>query len=329
MSAESVTVSTLHPGLSADGFTPHLLHQDQSLWSNTNCYLDVWIELLHGMGRRPEPLFAAAVAAETQVEQFEFLKVDHRDLEEVHGLRVGEYDIWRPLLEHVLTQMVAGNLMIIEADAHWLPDTRGISYGIEHTKTSIVPVRVDPQQRHLVYLHNAGLHELSGHDFDCVLGEQRRQGIVPAPYVELVRLDRLTPAHDGAARAHTARLLRHHTARSTAQNPAAELMDVVRSRFDWLAEAGMDGYHALCFETTRQLGVVSMVAAEAVKFSAVDRIQAAADAYVAVSQEAKALQFQLARVARGRKSASLDTTMAAIGDQWARAASTLREWAGS
>ncbi|NKE09416.1 MULTISPECIES: DUF1839 family protein [Kocuria] len=327
MSAGPAT-SAVFPGLSAEGFTPHPLHQDQSLWSNTNCYLDVWVELLHGMGRRPEPLFAAAVAAETQVEQFEFLKVDHRDLEEVHGLRVGEYDVWKPLLEHVLTQMAAGNLMIIEADAHWLPDTRGISYGTEHTKTSIVPLRVDPQQRHLVYLHNEGLHELRGQDFDFVLGEQRSQGIVPAPYVELVRLDRLGAANDDDARAHTVRLLRHHALRATAHNPVAELMDVVRSHFDWLAEAGMDGYHALCFETTRQLGVVSMLAAEAVRFSAVEEIQGAAEAYVTVSKESKALQFQLARVARGRKSASLETTMATISEQWALAAATLREWAG-
>ena len=31
----------------------------------------------------------------------------------------------------------------------------------------------------------------------------------------------------------------------------------IRSRFAWLGENGMEGYHALCFETTRQLGVVS------------------------------------------------------------------------
>lgn len=322
------SVSTGFEALSAEGFRAHPLHQDESVWSNTNCYLDVWIELLHGMGRRPEPLFAVAVAAETQVEQFEFLKVDHRDLEEVHGLRVGEYDVWKSLLEHVLAQMTAGNLMIVEADAHWLPDTRGISYGIEHTKTSIVPLRVDPQQRHLVYLHNEGLHELRGEDFDYVLGPQRCQGIVPAPYVELVRLDRLSPANDDDARAHTARLLRHHILRATAQNPAADLMEVLRSRFDWLAQTGMDGYHALCFETTRQLGVVSMLAAEAVRFSAVEQIQPAAEAYLTVSKEAKALQFQLARVARGRKSASLETTMTTITEQWAGAAATVREWAG-
>lgn len=322
LSVASVPVA----GLTADGFRQHAVHRQDSVWSNTNCYLDVWIELLHGLGRRPEPLFAAAVAADTVVEQFEFLKVDHRDLEQVHGIRVGEYDVWRTLIEHVLTQMRAGNLMIVEADAHWLPDTRGVSYGIEHTKTSIVPLHVDAADRHLVYLHNEGLHELGGEDFDHVLGEARAGGIVPAPYVELVRMDRLTPADDDAARAHTVRLLRQHTLRAAQQNPAETLMDLLRSRFDWLAEAGMDGYHALCFETTRQLGVVALLAASAVRFSAVDQLRPAADAFERVSAESKGLQFQLARVARGRRSSSLETTMATISEQWGAAATVLREW---
>ncbi|MDO5619078.1 DUF1839 family protein [Kocuria sp.] len=319
----------VHPGLTVAGFTRHPLHAEDSLWSNTNCYLDVWIELLHGLGRSPEPLFAAAVAAETQVEQFEFLKIDHRDLEEVHGIRVGEYDVWQPLAEQVRTQMEAGNLMIVEADAYWLPDTRGISYGTEHTKTSIVPLHLNPAEQHLVYLHNEGLHELHGPDFDFVLGEQRDRGIVPAPYVELVRLDRLSAVSDDEARAHTVRLLGHHARRTGTENPAAHLMEVLRSRFDWLAETGMEGYHALCFETTRQLGVVALLASEAVRFSRVEQLQPAADSYAAVSREAKALQFQLARVARGRRSASLETAMSSISDQWEQAATTVRAWAFS
>lgn len=320
-------MKSMYPGLSMEGFVQHPLHRQDSLWSNTNCYMDVWIELLHGMGRRPEPLFAAAVAAETQVEQFEFLKVDHRDLEQVHGIRVGEYDVWTTLLEHVTTHMQAGNVIIVEADAHWLPDTRGISYGIEHTKTSIVPVHVDARNKHLVYLHNEGLHELRGDDFDYVLGEQRSQGIVPAPYMELVRLDRLNAPDDDLAREHTIRLLKYHAGRSPVTNPVADLMDVLRSRYQWLATAGMDGYHALCFETTRQLGVVALLAAEAVRFSQVDHLQPAAEAYLDVSKEAKALQFQLARVARGRQPAAVESTMQTIVSQWAVAANSLQEWA--
>ena len=315
------------PALTPSGFRPHPLHREDSTWSNTNCYLDVWIELLHGLGIAPEPLFAAAVAADAQVEQFEFLKLEHRDLEELCGIRVGEYDIWQPLDQQVLTQLRAGNVMIIEADAHWLPDTRGVSYGLEHVKTSIVVLEADAAARRLVYLHNEGLHELDGEDYDVVLGQRRGEGIVPAPYVELVRLGRLRRPDPARARAETARLLRTHARRAPEANPAAELMGILRSRFDWLAETGMDGYHAVCFETTRQLGVVAMLAAEACRFSDEGKLMPAAEAWDRVSSEAKALQFQLARVARGRRSAALETAMSSIPRQWESAAEVLASWA--
>lgn len=330
------------PALTPAGFDQHPLHRDESVWSQTNCYLDVWIELLHGLGLAPEPLLAAAVAADAQIEQFEFLKIEHRDLEEVYGIRVGEYDIWTGLLEQTLTQMRAGNLLIVEADAHWLPDTRGVSYGIQHTKTSIVVLAADPDARRLVYLHNEGLHELSGPDFDHVLGEERAEGIVPAPYVELIRLDGLRPLDDDGARAQTRRLLRVHAARAPQRNPVEALMEILRGRLDWLAEQGMDGYHALVFETTRQLGVVAMLAAAACRHAALadeggdgeqndgdDDLRLAARSWLRVSEEAKALQFQLARAARGRRSASLEATMGSLPEHWATAAAALARWVES
>lgn len=318
----SLGVEALSPG----GFVAHPLHREDSTWSNTNCYLDVWIELLHGLGVAPEPLFAAAVAADAQIEQFEFLKLDHRDLEEVYGIRVGEYDLWTGLLAQAQTQMTAGNLLILEADAYWLPDTRGVSYGIEHTKTSIVVLAADPARRHLVYLHNEGLHELDGEDFERVLGEDRREGIVPAPYVELVRLERFAPLDSAAAREQTRRLLRVHAARAPQENPAEALMGILRSRFAWLGRAGMEGYHALCFETTRQLGVVAMLAAAACRHAEDPPLETAASHWDRVSEEAKSLQFQLARVARGRTSKALEATMGSIAEHWAAAAAALTAW---
>ena len=304
--------------LSPEGFRQHPMHREESVWSNTNCYLDVWIELLHGLGHAPEPLFAAAVAATAQGTQFEFLKVDHRDLEEVTGIRVGEHDIWLGLQEQVMLQLEAGNPMLIEADAFWLPDTRGVSYGQEHTKTSIVVLHADPEAGELVYLHNEGLHRLDGADLDHVLGAGRSQGIVPSPYTELVSLAGLRDPLEVDSAAQTRRLLRLHAARAPESNPVAELMDILRSRFDWLGETGMDGYHALCFETTRQLGVVAMLAAAACRHAEVPELVPAAQAWSAVSEEAKGMQFQLARLARGRRSSALAATMDSAVQHWAR-----------
>lgn len=313
--------------LSPEGFIQHPLHRDESVWSNTNCYLDVWIELLHGLGHAPEPLFAAAVATTAQATQFEFLKVDHRDLEEVTGIRVGEHDIWLGLQEQVMLQLGLGNPMLIEADAFWLPDTRGVSYGQEHTKTSIVVLHADPDTRELVYLHNEGLHRLDGADFDHVLGAGRSQGIVPSPYTELISLEGLRGPQDVDAAAQTRRLLRLHAARAPQTNPVADLMEILRSRFAWLGENGMEGYHALCFETTRQLGVVSMLAAAACRHAEVPELEPAVEAWTAVSEEAKGMQFQLARLARGRGSSALAATMDSAVEHWAQAAEALASWA--
>ena len=34
-------------------YAPHRIHGDGRVWSETNCYADLWIELLHALGRDP------------------------------------------------------------------------------------------------------------------------------------------------------------------------------------------------------------------------------------------------------------------------------------
>ena len=49
----------------------------------------------------------------------------------LHALRRGRAgaDHLRPVLDHVSTQVERGNLVLVEVDAYYLPDTRGVSYG--------------------------------------------------------------------------------------------------------------------------------------------------------------------------------------------------------
>jgi hypothetical protein len=150
---------------------------------------------------------------------------------------------------------------------------------------------------------------------------------VPSPYTELISLAGLRDPQEVDSAAQTRRLLRLHAARAPKSNPVAELMDILRSRFAWLAENGMDGYHALCFETTRQLGVVAMLAAAACRHAEVPELEPAAQAWSAVSEEAKGMQFQLARLARGRRSSALAATMDSAVQHWGQAAEALAAWA--
>ena len=58
----------------ARDFVPHPLHAPDRTWAETNCYIDLWIELLHGLGRDPVPAGACALSADHLGDQWEFLK---------------------------------------------------------------------------------------------------------------------------------------------------------------------------------------------------------------------------------------------------------------
>ena len=101
-------------------------------------------------------------------------------------------NVWRPVIDHVADQLGMGRLCTVEVDSWFLPDTRGVSYGIDHVKSTIVPQMLDREERRLGYFHNAGYFELDGDDFDGVfrLGSHAEATGLP-PYVEVVRLDRI------------------------------------------------------------------------------------------------------------------------------------------
>jgi hypothetical protein len=72
-----------------------------------------------------------------------------------------------------------GNLMTVEVDSWWLPDTTGTAYHRDHVKTAIIPLRADPQHRRLTYLHNAGQFDLEGRDFEGVFATEPGLSLVP------------------------------------------------------------------------------------------------------------------------------------------------------
>ena len=39
--------------ISADDYLPHSLHDEERVWPEKNCYLDLWIELLHSLELDP------------------------------------------------------------------------------------------------------------------------------------------------------------------------------------------------------------------------------------------------------------------------------------
>ena len=328
----TLALSELHP----ESFQRHPIHGDDSDWSNTNCYLDVWVAVLSSLGLDPIPAMASALSAEFVGDQWEFLKVRSEDLELLYGIRFGEYDTWKPLREHLASQLSGGNLAIVEVDAYYLPDTEGVSYRSQHTKTSITPTLLDLAGRRLRYFHNGGLFELADEDFDHTLGAAAEQGFVPRPYVDLIRLDGLRKLDPEDFRGAARTVLKAHLERrrrSTQVEPMELLTDYVQGQQGTLAELGLEHFHQFSFATTRQAGLSAMFAAELARwFAAVEDLASAqrllreaAEAFAECSAAAKKLQFQLARVAAGRNP-DLQSSTSAMRLSWQRGMQLIQQW---
>ena len=318
-------MTVLDAGLQPTTYQTHPLHDPQRTWQATNCYIDIWIEIISHVGWPPEPAGLCALSADCLPREWAFLKYQTDDLRLLYGINVAEIDVWRAVESHVEEHLSAGNFVTVETDSWYLPDTAGISYRTEHTKTTIVPVHMDAEQRTLTYFHNAGLYELAGEDFDGALARPGSATQVPMPYMELVRFDRHD--RDAGQLAERALLLaRDHLSRRPTDNPVARLAAVIRDGLPVLAERGMPYFHAFSFATTRQLGLTAQNAADGMEWLAqtgladIDASSARASAtrFAEVSEQAKRLQFALARAASGRVK-DLSSPLAALEQNWTMA----------
>jgi hypothetical protein len=292
----------------ASSYRPHRLHATERTWTETNCYVDLWIELLHALGL--DPLAAAAFTLSTDFEgdQWTFFKFPPEDLRAMFGLEVGEINVWRPVLDHAVEQLELGRLLIMDADAWFLPDTQGISYRTAHTKTAVVPNSIDRARRHLGYFHNAGYFELNGDDFDGLfrLGPYA-DPVALAPYAESIRLDRVRRDPSGLVDGAVA-LTRAHLARRPLDDPMIRFEQRLERDAAWLAGQDLETFHLYAFGTCRQCGAAAELAASFVGWldehdpsaSGSADLVVVAEALTTVATTAKALQFSLARRSRGR-----------------------------
>jgi hypothetical protein len=304
--------------LTAATFEAHDLHRSERAWTETNCYVDVWIELLHALDLEPLAAAAFPLSSDFEGDQWTFFKFPPEDLRAAFGLEVAEFNVWRPVVEHVVEQLELGRLCTVEVDAWFLPDTRGVSYRVAHTKTTIVPQAVDVAGRHLGYFHNAGYFELGGDDFDGVfrLGAHADPDALP-PYVETIRLDRVRRDGAGLVDRSTA-LLRDHLGRRPTTNPVERLAARLEADRAWLAAQDLETFHLYAFGTCRQCGAANELAASFCRWVADhtgDDLDGPAAAFTTVAEGAKTLQFALARISRGR-SADLSTVTGAMAEAW-------------
>jgi hypothetical protein len=310
--------------LTPETHSPHPLHDAERIWPETNCYIDLWIETLHALGLDPEAMLGFTLTQDFEGDQFTFFKVPLEDLETLYGIRAQELAIYEPAERHVATQIARGRLCLVEMDSYFLPDTPGVSYRLEHGKTTVAITALDVGARTMTYFHNGGLFALEGEDFDGVFQRGDHAQALPfLPYTEFAKFPAKAPAPD-ARRAEALRLLKVHYDRRPAANPFAAYAESFAADIEALAERPFDAFHKYAFNTLRQAGANFELAATHLDWLAQDGAFAGpADAAREIATTCKSLQFQLARALARKKFDKLGEGLQPAAAAWDRMMSDL------
>lgn len=291
-----MAATCLH-GLVPNTYRAHALHSPQSNWPETNCYVDLWIEVLHSLGFTPQAALGFTVTQDFEGDQFTFSKFPLEDLATLFGLHVQELAIYDRVEAHTLEQLQRGRLVLVEVDSFYLPDTQGTSYRSTHGKTTIAINHLDSAQRRLHYFHNAGYFALAGDDFDGILRPASDNALATLfPYVEFVK--RSNAPHVDALPELAVGLLRSHLQLRPMRNPLHVYQQAFPLHAEQLAQRPMEYFHLYAFNTLRQVGANFELLSSHLSWLAEQGelgLQTAIDAANEVAGGAKVLQFQLAR----------------------------------
>jgi hypothetical protein len=243
-------------------------------------------------------MLAFALTQDFEGDHFTLFKVPAEDLEALYGITILELAVWDDLQAHVVEQVRRGRVVLVEADGYFLPDTRGVTYHEAHGKTTVGIFALDVNRREMAYFHNETRGALSGDDYDGVMQRLPSQAGLLMPYTEVAKTD-APPASDPAAMALAQ--LRRHFQRRPKRNPFEAYVQVLPGHFQTLAERGGAYFHGYAFNTLRQFGAnFGLLETLLSRWTHADFLAAAAAAQ-GIADEAKALQFKLARaVARQR-----------------------------
>ncbi|HEU5022299.1 MAG TPA: DUF1839 family protein, partial [Bryobacteraceae bacterium] len=242
-------------GLNPLTYKPAALHDPDRTFPQTNCYVDLWIELLHAQGIAPESAMAFCCSVDFEGDQWTFFKPPPSELLRLYGIDVHEMQLYRPTANHVLEQMRSGRTMTLEVDSFYLPDTATSSYRRQHVKSSIAVEGIDTAQRRLRYFHAAGYYELHGDDYNGIFRLDRHfsEDVLP-PYAELIDF-RAAPRLEGEElRREALESLRRQLAYKPKRNPWKLFGARIEEDLPTLLEGSDEQYHAYAFATVRQCG---------------------------------------------------------------------------
>ena len=303
-------MKAIFPGLSAENYTPHPLHASDRMWPETNCYVDLWIELLASSGLPPEAMLGFTLTQDFEGDQFTFFKVPLEDLEALYGIRVSELAIFDTLESHIEMQSLRGRICLIEMDSFYMPDTQGVGYRKEHGKTTIAINRMDLENRKLEYFHNGGYFALQDEDFSGIFQHHLTDGHLPfLPYTEFAKFPDI-PVSNAQRKSAAERLLALHFARRPNRNPIRAFAEVFPRQVEEVADRPFEFFHKYAFNTLRQFGANFELAASHFEWlEQEDRYKEPRLHALRISEVAKSVQFQLARAIARRKFEALATVL--------------------
>ncbi len=329
--------------LDASTYEPHALHRGDVAWLETNCYVDLWIELLHSLGHEPVAGLGFTVRTDLEADQWTFFKFPHADLETLYGIEVVELNPWTSVIDQVVAEVAAGRIPLVEVDSWFLPDTLSTAYKQHHVKTTIGVETIDGTARRLGYFHNSGYYRVEGDDFEGLFPHHDMEHDRLVPYVEIAKLDRARVVPGIAHQADVARrLLSHHVAWMPPTNPFLRYRDRYQADVDLMrsigSEKGGERFHLYAFAYFRQFGSAFYDAAVHLRWlnahggvAAVDAgdVEIAAAAYESISTSAKTLQLRTARAAMTGKTFDGSASIDAMAAAWQTAADLLRPTASA
>ncbi|WP_337267792.1 DUF1839 family protein [Oryzifoliimicrobium ureilyticus] len=312
----STTIKAVFPALTPEGYRRHRLHESDRIWPETNCYADLWIEVLNSLQVPPEAMLAFTLTQDFEGDQFTFFKVPLEDLETLYDIRVTELAIFDSVEGHIETQIARGRLCLLEMDSFYMPDTAGTAYRSEHGKTTIAVNRLDRTSKRIEYFHNGGYFALNGDDYDGLFQLNRPEGDLPfLPYTEFARLPQRQALSSEALREITFGLLAKHFKRRPDRNPLQAFSTVFPQQVEALADRPFEFFHKYAFNTLRQFGANFELAGEVLDWASPQFSTAAGEAR-RIAEVAKSVQFQLARAITRQKFEPLRTALEPAIEAW-------------
>lgn len=289
----------------------HALHDPERAWPQTNCSVDLLIELLAAYGFNPVWMLAFTLTQDFEGDHFTFFKAPSEDVEALYGLSVQELAVWDKLPDHIVEQMHRGRVVLLEADGYYLPDTQGVTYRETHGKTTIGIYAMDPEKRELAYFHNETRGRLTGDDFDGALQQLPEQSSFLMPYTEFIKPVGM-PAGKPAEVA--IQQLQRHWLRRPAENPFRAYARTFGRHIEQLQVRGGAYFHGYAFNTLRQAGANFGLLGSFLSALPAPDLNAAAGSANALADAAKTLQFQMARAVARTRFDGLEQAVAGLAD---------------